>query len=84
MERVTAVDAERTREPDFGIPARFWKPVAAALAAAVTLAAMAWSLDVPRMMGVSYYPQQFLAVILALTLPLAFMLYRPDREKRTD
>ncbi|WP_105372831.1 TRAP transporter permease [Neorhizobium huautlense] len=78
------MDAERTREPDFGVPARLWRPVAAALAAAVTLSAMAWSLDVPRMMGVSYYPQQFLAVILALTLPLAFMLYRPDREKRTD
>jgi TRAP transporter, 4TM/12TM fusion protein len=84
LERVTTMDAERTREPAFGVPAHLWKPIAAALAAAITLAAMAWSLDVPRMMGVSYYPQQFLAVILALTLPLTFMLYRPNRERRLD
>lgn len=74
---------ERMREPAFGVPAGLWKPVAAVLAAAITLSAMLWSLDVPRMLGVSYYPQQFLAVVLALTLPLTFMIYTPGRDKRS-
>lgn len=79
------MDAKPPMDAPFGsIPSWLWRPLAAALAAAITLTAMAWSLGVPRMMGVSYYPQQFLAVILALTLPLTFMLYRPDRVKRWD
>src|SRR5687767_6021695 len=65
-----------------GIPARIWRRTAAALAAAITVIAAAWSLGVPRMLGVSYYPQQFLAVILALTLAVAFMTITPSRTKR--
>ena len=59
-----------------------WRPVAAALAAAITLVAAAWSLGVPRMLGVSYYPQQFLAVVLALVLPLAFLMLTPHGVRR--
>ena len=81
---MTVMEAADMRKPAFGVPAHLWKPIAAALAAAVTLAATAWSLDVPRMLGVSYYPQQFLAVMLALTLPLCFILFTPAREKRRE
>lgn len=59
-----------------------WRPVAAVLAAAITIVAAAWSLGVPRMLGVSYYPQQFLAVVLALVLPLAFLLLTPRGTRR--
>jgi TRAP transporter 4TM/12TM fusion protein len=73
---------QQHRESRSGIPVAVWKPVAAALAAAITLTAAAWSLGVPRMLGVSYYPQQFLAVILALALPLSFMMIAPSRDRR--
>jgi TRAP transporter 4TM/12TM fusion protein len=77
------MDAERTREPGSGVPVHIWRPAAALLAAAITLAAAAWSLGVPRMLGVSYYPQQFLAVVLALALPVAFISIAPAGGKRT-
>jgi len=76
------MNAEPTGEPVFGVPVQIWKPVATVLAVAITLAAMGWSLGVPRMLGVSYYPQQFLALILALTLPLSFIISTRHREKR--
>jgi TRAP transporter 4TM/12TM fusion protein len=65
-----------------GIPAHVWKPAAAGLAAAITLVAAGWSLGVPRMLGLSYYPQQFLAVVLALTLPVTFLTLTPSRTRR--
>jgi TRAP transporter 4TM/12TM fusion protein len=34
------------------------------------------------MLGVSYYPQQFLALIMTLVLPIAFMTIAPSRAKR--
>ena len=59
-----------------------WRPVAVVLATAITVAAAAWSLGVPRMLGVSYYPQQFLALILAFALPLGFLLIAPNGSRR--
>jgi TRAP transporter 4TM/12TM fusion protein len=47
--------------------------VAHGLAAALTIVAMAWSLDVPRQVGWGFYPQQFFAAMLALALPIAFL-----------
>lgn len=76
------MQAEQLRESRSGIPASIWQPVAAVLAAAITLIAAGWALGVPRMLGVSYYPQQFLAVILALALPLSFMMIAPSRTRR--
>ncbi|MCC2689150.1 MAG: C4-dicarboxylate transporter permease [Rhizobiaceae bacterium] len=64
------------------VPAGLWKPAAAGLAAAITLVAAGWALNVPRMLGVSYYPQQFLAVVLALTLPVTFLMWTPARARR--
>jgi TRAP transporter 4TM/12TM fusion protein len=69
-------------EPRSGVPLRQWRPVATGLAAAITLVAIAWSLNVPRMLGVSFYPQQFMAVVLALTLPVVFLTLTPSRAKR--
>ena len=57
----------------FGLPPGAWRPVANALAICITLLAVAWSINVPRMLGVAFYPQQFIAAILALTLPVAFL-----------
>jgi TRAP transporter 4TM/12TM fusion protein len=43
------------------------------VAALLTLSAVAWALGAPRMLGYSFYPQQFLAAVLMLALPLAFL-----------
>jgi TRAP transporter 4TM/12TM fusion protein len=56
-----------------GLPPRMWRPVADGLAALITLVAIAWALNLPRSFGLSFYPQQFLAAVLMLTLPLAFL-----------
>lgn len=56
-----------------GLPVRFARPLADGLAALLTLTAIGWAISVPRMLGVSYYPQQFFALILAMTLALAFV-----------
>ena len=49
------------------------------LAAGLTVVAVAWSLDLPRIMGIALYPQQFFAVILGLALALAFLKVRAGR-----
>ena len=47
--------------------------VADVFAFALTLAAIAWAINLPRMLNVAFYPQQFIAAILALALPIAFL-----------
>jgi TRAP transporter 4TM/12TM fusion protein len=64
-----------TAQRGFGLPASVWKPVSNLLAIALTLLAIAWALDVPRMFGWGVYPQQFMAAILALALPIAFLVF---------
>ncbi|MBV6657410.1 MAG: TRAP transporter fused permease subunit [Devosiaceae bacterium] len=49
-----------------------------ALAAIVTLTAVAWAADLPRMVGLAPYTEQFLALILACSLALVF-LKKPSR-----
>jgi TRAP transporter 4TM/12TM fusion protein len=58
----------------FGVPPALWRPVASVLAICLTLLAVAWSLNVPRSLGLSFYPQQFLAAVLAFALPAAFLM----------
>jgi TRAP transporter 4TM/12TM fusion protein len=77
------VSAGGAVHPISGVPHRVWWPVGAALAVAITLVALGWSAGVPRMLGVSYYPQQFLAVVVALTLPLAYLNFAADGQRRT-
>jgi TRAP transporter 4TM/12TM fusion protein len=60
--------------PAGGSSARpYWRFSADVLAALVTFAAIAWALAVPRMLGYSFYPQQYLAAVLMLALPLAYL-----------
>jgi TRAP transporter 4TM/12TM fusion protein len=67
------------------LPSTLLRPIETSLAAAVTLLACGWALDVPRMLGVSFYPQQFYALVLALVLPLGFVILpvRRGAERRT-
>lgn len=64
-------------DPKAGEPATAarpsWRIATDILAALVTLAAIAWALGLPRQFGYSFYPQQFLAAVLMLALPLAFL-----------
>jgi TRAP transporter 4TM/12TM fusion protein len=50
------------------------------LASALTLASVAWALDLPLWLRLDIYPAQFYAAMLALALPLAF-LRLPARRK---
>ncbi len=56
-----------------GLPPHIARPIVSLLAIGLTLLAIGWSLNVPRMLGLSYYPQQFMAAILAFALPVAFL-----------
>lgn len=47
--------------------------VATCLASLITLSSIAWALDVNIRFSLSLYPAQFLAAILALALPLAYI-----------
>jgi TRAP transporter 4TM/12TM fusion protein len=47
--------------------------VARTLAAVLTVLSAAWSIGVPRYLGVAYYPEQFLSLILGLALALAYL-----------
>jgi TRAP transporter 4TM/12TM fusion protein len=59
-------------------------PVATTLAAVLTVLSAAWSIGVPRYLGVAYYTEQFLSLILALGLALAFLILPARRgAKRT-
>jgi len=53
-----------------------------ALGSALTLIAVAWALDVPQRLQWALFTEQFLAAVLALVLPLAF-LATSQRRKRT-
>jgi TRAP transporter 4TM/12TM fusion protein len=66
-------------------PVRSFPATLAALAAAaLTIGAAAWSLDLPRYMSWSLYPQQFFAAVLAITLALAFLVLPARRGARRD
>jgi TRAP transporter 4TM/12TM fusion protein len=54
--------------------------VAGALASLITLGSIAWALDVVIWFRLDLYPAQFFAAILALALPLAFIVL-PARRK---
>jgi TRAP transporter 4TM/12TM fusion protein len=65
--------AERPPEGPEGRPRSVIRLFADVVAALLTLSAVAWALGAPRMLGYSFYPQQFLAAVLMLALPLAFL-----------
>jgi TRAP transporter 4TM/12TM fusion protein len=63
--------AAEDREP---LPRSFASMIAGVLAVLLTVGAAAWSLNVPRYMAWSLYPQQYLAAVLGLALALAFLI----------
>ncbi len=50
-----------------------WSTAVYGLAALLTFGAAFWSLGLPRYLHWSLYPQQYIAAVLALALPLAFL-----------
>jgi TRAP transporter 4TM/12TM fusion protein len=60
-------------------PAQRWAE--AALGTALTLVAVAWALDLPQRLNWALFTEQFLAGILALVLPLAFLATAPGRKR---
>jgi len=67
-----------------GLPASVWRPVANALAACITLVAVGWALGVPGLLGLSFYPQQLLATVLGLALPVAYLAMPMRRGQGRD
>jgi TRAP transporter 4TM/12TM fusion protein len=63
-----------------GLPASVWQPMATGLGILLTLLAVAWALAAPRALGIAVYPQQFMGAILALALPLAFLILPARRD----
>lgn len=53
-------------------------PVVAGLSGLLTLAAVAQAADIPSRLGYSYYTEQFLALVLGLSLGLVFLMPRPS------
>ncbi len=61
------------REGGAGLPRHLWRPAADVLAATLVLLVVAWAMNLPRHLGLGFYPQQFFAAILACALPVAFL-----------
>lgn len=57
-----------------GLPEHVWRPLVSLLSVLLTLLSIAWALAVPRAVGLAFYPQQFMSAILALAMPLAFLM----------
>lgn len=51
------------------------------MAAALTLVALVWAADVPRMVGFAFYTEQYIALLLALATPLIFLTTPAKRSK---
>lgn len=68
-----------SRAPVLAPPQRW---IEAGLGAALTLVAVAWALDVPQRLNWPLFTEQFLAAILAMVLPLAFLATAPRRRRK--
>ncbi|MBY6156970.1 TRAP transporter permease [Pseudooceanicola nitratireducens] len=53
-------------------------PIVAGLAGLLTIAAVVQAADLPSRLGYSYYTEQFLALVLGLSLALVFLMPRRD------
>lgn len=56
-------------------------PIVAGLAGLLTIAAVMQAADVPSRLGYSYYTEQFLALVLGLSLALVFLVPRRDWDR---
>ncbi len=61
--------------------ARALGAIETALGALITLVAVGWALDVPRWLKWALFTEQFLAAVLALALPLAFLTASAARKR---
>jgi len=76
--------AETNGKAGFGLSPGVWRPLADGLAACLTLAAVLWTLNVPRHFGLAFYPQQYIAMVLALALPVAYLTLPARRSAVRD
>jgi TRAP transporter 4TM/12TM fusion protein len=72
--------AELEGKAGFGLPLSVGRAIADGLALCLTLLAIAWSLNLYRYFGVSFYPQQLMAAILAVALPIAYLTLPAQRD----
>ncbi len=63
--------------------ARF-RPVIAGLAGTLTVLSVAQAADIPSRLGYSYYTEQFLAVVLGLSLAIVFLVKRATRTAQAE
>lgn len=68
-------------KPGFGLSAAIGRRLIEFLALCLTFLAIAWALGVPRMVGISFYPQQYMAMMLALAMPIAFLMLPARRDE---
>ncbi|MEO9299809.1 TRAP transporter permease [Devosia alba] len=68
--------------PHAGLPEYVWRPLVSLLSVCLTLLSVAWALSIPRALGMAFYPQQFISAILALALPLAFLMLPARRSAK--
>ncbi len=71
MQRDDPVSPVETHEPPLKSPASRWAETV--LASALTLAAIAWALDLVTGVGIELYDAQFYGLMMTLALPLAFI-----------
>ncbi len=65
---------QRVNHPAQPLPPQgFFSSVGTVLSALIVLLAAAWSLDIPRALGVAFYPAQLLGLILALSVAVALL-----------
>ena len=72
---MTHTPADKADSEDLSTPATgFFAIATSGLAAAIVVLAAAWSLDIPRTLGMAFYPAQLLSLVLAISVALAFIL----------
>lgn len=62
-----------------GLPDTTAHLLADILAVMMVLAVVGWAIGLPRMLGTSFYPQQFFALILGAALAMAFLTFPATR-----
>lgn len=65
----------------FGLSPSIVAPIIGLLAVCLTALAVGWALALPRTFGVAFYPQQYMAALLALALPIAYLMLPADRSQ---
>lgn len=75
------MNPDTDRRAASGLPKHIWQPLAALLAVCLTALAVVWALALPRSFGLAFYPQQFMAAVLGLTMTIAFLTLPANRKE---